>query len=426
MLTLLLAGVIMTETFNYPDGLITNEYAYVNPTAPDRKVSPLWEVTNGSLFAASGQGWTGKPDAVAPNALSTNGTSSSAFRARTRRTDLGDIEVTFKLLNRGLSSNSKYPAVAWDGAHVWLRYVSEYSLYAVSVNRRDGNIVIKKKVPGGSSNGGTYYDLAWAKYAAPYGAWQTVKVSAANQADGSVKLQLWLNGSLRLTAVDKGTGGAPIRAAGRVGLRGDNADLKFEDFVVTSLAASSAPTFSGVGSTNVQTASADIVWETDIPADSQVEWGPTSAFGSLTPLAATKVLKHVVRLANLKAGTRYYYRVRSNGAVEKAVHAFTTKVASSGDTTPPVVLSAGSTNVTATSADVVWTTNEAATSQVEYGLTSSYGTYSTHFTTLLTSHKVKVYGLRPGTKYYYRLRGRDAAGNLRVDSVVHGFTTKAS
>lgn len=423
MLTLILAGVIMTESFNYPNGLLTNEYAYNHPAAPDAKRSALWEATNGSLFANTGNGWTGVPDAKPVDALSTTGNSSSAFRIRTQRGDFGDVEVSFRLHNRGLSSNTKYPAVPWDGAHVWLRYISEYSLYAFSVNRRDGAIIIKKKVPGGASNGGTYYDLtSGLRFAVPYGAWQAVKVSALNNADGSVSLKMWINGVLRASVVDRGTGGAPIRQAGRVGLRGDNAELRFDDFVVTSLS-DPAPVFSGVGSTNVQAASADIVWDTNVAADSQVEWGTTSAFGTLTPLAVTKVVKHLVRLMNLKPGTQYYYRVRSNGSVEKAVHAFTTKT--SGDTTPPVVLSAGAANVTSSSADVVWTTNEPATSQVEYGATKTYGTFSTHFTTLLTSHRVKVYNLQPGRTYYYRIRGRDAAGNLRIDSVLHAFTTKS-
>ena len=425
MTALLLATVMMTESFNYPDGLITNEYAYVNKTAPDRKTSAVWEVPNGSLFANMGRGWTGRPDAVAPNALSSNGTSSSAFRAHTHRSDFGDVEVSLKLLNRGFSSNSKYPAVAWDGVHVWLRFVNEYSLYALSVNRRDNTVVIKKKVPGGPSNGGTYYSLTSGAiaYAVPLNAWQTIRATARNQADGSVKLELWINGVLRASAVDKGVGGAPIRSAGRVGVRGDNTEFMFDDFRVSKI--DGPLTFSGVGSTNVQAASADIVWTTNVPADSQVEYGLTSAFGTLTPLATTKVLSHLVRLTNLKPSTLYYYRVRSNGVVEKAVHGFTTKAATAGDTTPPVVLSAGSTNITTSSADVVWTTNEPATSQVEYGLTSTYGTFSTHFMTHLTSHKVKVYGLKPGTRYYYRIRGRDAAGNLRVDTVVHAFTTKS-
>src|SRR5881275_100327 len=37
-------------------GLVTNEYAYFNPTSLAAKLSPDWEVTNGSLFAHDGAG----------------------------------------------------------------------------------------------------------------------------------------------------------------------------------------------------------------------------------------------------------------------------------------------------------------------------------------------------------------------------------
>jgi hypothetical protein len=37
-------------------------------------------------------------------------------------------------------------------------YQSQYELYAVSVDRRDRRMTIKKK-RGGDDNGGTYYDL---------------------------------------------------------------------------------------------------------------------------------------------------------------------------------------------------------------------------------------------------------------------------
>jgi hypothetical protein len=41
-----------------------------------------------------------------------------------------------------------------------LRYRSEQSLYYPSVNRRDGQVVVKKKCAGGPFNGGTYDTLA--------------------------------------------------------------------------------------------------------------------------------------------------------------------------------------------------------------------------------------------------------------------------
>jgi hypothetical protein len=84
------------------------------------------------------------------------------------------------------------------------------------------------------------------------------------------------------------------------------------------------------------------------------------------------------------------------------------------DVTPPVITAVQATNVTVTGARITWTTNEAATSQVNYGLTTSYGSNTTLDTTRVTSHGQNLTGLTPNTLYHYRVRSRDAAGNEAV------------
>jgi hypothetical protein len=81
--------------------------------------------------------------------------------------------------------------------HLWLHYQSETELYAVSVNRRGGSIVINKKCPGGPSNGGTYVDLAkpLANQPIPFGVCQKVTASIRDNADGSVTIALSRNGT---------------------------------------------------------------------------------------------------------------------------------------------------------------------------------------------------------------------------------------
>jgi hypothetical protein len=223
--------VAFADTFTRPDGLITNEYAFWNPSAPDRITDPNWELTSGSLFALSGAANTGIPDNRDPNATSSNGTDSAIFRALTRRTDWTNVSVSMRLKHEGFVSTSTTPAVAWDGVHVMLRYASEESLYYASVNRRDGTTQIKKKVPGGTSNGGTYYTLASGRFTFQQGVWQDVQAKIVNQLDGTVLIQLWANGTLVASAIDNGVGGPVIRV-GRVGIRGDNSRFSFDDFTV--------------------------------------------------------------------------------------------------------------------------------------------------------------------------------------------------
>jgi hypothetical protein len=227
------ADPLLADQFTRPDGLITNEYAYWS-TSGGGTQSPTWEMTSGSLFAKDQHAWTGVPDATVPNATSSNGTGSAIFRLTTKRADFGDVTVSFALLNKRMVSTKKTKKQAWDGVHVLLRYQSEESLYALSVNRRDGAVVVKKKVPGGPSNGGTYYTLASGTKAVPYGAWQQVSTRAATNSDGSVTLTLSRDGRQLLSVTDRGTGGPPITTPGKVGVRGDNDEFQFDDFTVSA------------------------------------------------------------------------------------------------------------------------------------------------------------------------------------------------
>ncbi len=84
------------------------------------------------------------------------------------------------------------------------------------------------------------------------------------------------------------------------------------------------------------------------------------------------------------------------------------------DTTPPVISNVRTANVQATNAQILWDTNEGATSQVEYGLDTSYGTFTTEDMALVTAHTVQLTNLSASTTYHYRVLSRDGAGNLQT------------
>ncbi len=191
---------------------------------------------SGLLFRRSGTGWTGIPDNRVPDATSSTGTNSAVFRLNTKRRDFGDVKVSMELLNNAMTTTSTTPAVAWDGVHVFLRRQDETNLYYVSVNRRDGHVEIKKKCSGGPSNDGTYYTLAdKSGFAIPFGAWQKVAATVKTNTDGSVSVALLQADQPVLSVLDTGTGCAPILAPGGTGVRGDNDDFQFRNFVVTRL-----------------------------------------------------------------------------------------------------------------------------------------------------------------------------------------------
>jgi Leucine-rich repeat (LRR) protein len=92
------------------------------------------------------------------------------------------------------------------------------------------------------------------------------------------------------------------------------------------------------------------------------------------------------------------------------------------DETPPVISGVSASGITQTGAVITWTTDEPATSQVEYGLTASYGLTTPLDATLVTSHSLPLSDLDAGTTYHYRVKSEDASDNETV-SADATFTT---
>ena len=92
------------------------------------------------------------------------------------------------------------------------------------------------------------------------------------------------------------------------------------------------------------------------------------------------------------------------------------------DTTAPLV-----SNITVTEADtsatISWTTDEPATSVVEYGATSGYGNNNAN-QVLTTNHSITIFGLSASTLYHFRVSSADAANNQTAASDAT-FTTTA-
>jgi hypothetical protein len=280
--------VLFIETFDYPDGPIVDENMYWNQI-PD---PTGWEMTSGALFAASGAGYTGIPNV---------GNNSAVFRLTTK-TNYLNVRVTFALLNLGLTTTENTPTQDWDGVHIFLRYQDEYELYYASINRRDNQVVIKKKIRGGPSNGGTYYDISsYETHAVPYDEWQMITATVENNPDGSVTINLYDGDALLVTATDHGVGGPPITSPGKVGIRGDNAILKFDNFIVTSVAAEKQTTPSPVHSialTRENSTTLKATW--NAPSEGNVQFFYPTWF-SLSPTAAySSVSLHNIRVVGGK------------------------------------------------------------------------------------------------------------------------------
>jgi hypothetical protein len=80
------------------------------------------------------------------------------------------------------------------------------------------------------------------------------------------------------------------------------------------------------------------------------------------------------------------------------------------DNSPPVISNISITKLTSSSATVSWSTDEAATSRIDYGTSSSYSS-TQQDSTFDTSHSFILTGLAPDTTYHYRLTNSDSEGN---------------
>ena len=178
------------------------------------------------------------------------------------------------------------------------------------------------------------------------------------------------------------------------------------------------PAISAITATSITSSGVSITWSTNEPSDSQVQYGTTSAYGSSTSLNSSLITTHAQSLTGLLSSTTYHYRVISKDAAANVAtsgdNTFVTSAAP--DTTPPVISGITASNLTGTGAVITWSTNEAATSQVEFGTTIAYGSLSTLNSTFVTSHSRSLSGLIPATTYHFRVISRDAAGNTRTSS----------
>src|SRR5206468_11575094 len=86
----------------------------------------------------------------------------------------------------------------------------------------------------------------------------------------------------------------------------------------------------------------------------------------------------------------------------------------SNDLTPPVLSGATASALSVDTAAISWTTDELADSQVQYGLRTGYRSASVLDASRVTAHTVTLNGLTAGTLYHYRVKSKDAAGNLAV------------
>jgi hypothetical protein len=135
------------------------------------------------------------------------------------------------------------PNNSYDGIHMWVGYQSEYALYAVTIFRWDGNLVVKKKVPQAQAhcttpaNDGCYYNLTSEtthKAITTANVWHHADIIFQINANSTTTITEKIDANTILQGIDSNVHG-PAYTSGAVGVRGDNTEFYFKNFTVTQL-----------------------------------------------------------------------------------------------------------------------------------------------------------------------------------------------
>ncbi|MBM3498725.1 MAG: fibronectin type III domain-containing protein, partial [Armatimonadetes bacterium] len=164
------------------------------------------------------------------------------------------------------------------------------------------------------------------------------------------------------------------------------------------------PVIRNIQVANITQSSADISWETDRETTGVVRYGATPALG-LEAASRTVGRSHSVHLSGLDWGTLYYFRILATDAYDQVT-------GSSRQTfrtlePPPLQISGIQViNITRDSADILWETNRASFSFVDYGRTRAYGE-TVLAPTFAKRHRVHLSGLEWGALYHFRITAVD-------------------
>jgi len=175
---------------------------------------------------------------------------------------------------------------------------------------------------------------------------------------------------------------------------------------------------------------ATIQWSTDESTIDQFELGLLQDLSDAqTTTGQEAATEHAAQFDQLDADVTYYFRVT---AIDAAGNPSAPKTGNfhtlaAPDQTPPQITSGPSTQgITHQEATVQWSTDEATTGTVEFGLLQDLSDAQTGDSPdLAAQHSLTLVGLAVGTTYYYRVTTTDAADNPSAPKT-GSFRTKAA
>ncbi len=154
--------------------------------------------------------------------------------------------------------------------------------------------------------------------------------------------------------------------------------------------------------------------------DLYVKRGSQPTTSSYDARGYTNSADETCTVSNPAAATYYIMTYCYSGSGNYNVRA---TITGGADVTPPVISSVSVSSISSNSATITWSTNEPASSIVEYGTTTGYGSSLTGANGV-TSHSVALSNLLASKTYHFRVKSADASGNTATSSD-NVFTTSS-
>ncbi|GLI38486.1 carboxypeptidase regulatory-like domain-containing protein [Geobacter hydrogenophilus] len=173
---------------------------------------------------------------------------------------------------------------------------------------------------------------------------------------------------------------------------------------------------------------ATISWETDIPADSAIDYSTAGVPGTMRVSDAKREKLHQLTVTNLAQNSPYTATVISSsvdGATAKAPVSFSTLNPPDTDA-PQIIDGPTAIGITDSKASIKWRTDRAADSRVYFGIQGQPMDNFEGETKFLKEHVVVLTNLQPATTYAYYVVSYDPKGNGPATSSVWTFTTKGT
>ena len=188
-------------------------------------------------------------------------------------------------------------------------------------------------------------------------------------------------------------------------------DLTVADVVIEPLADPNPPVIRDIVVETTDT-TATISWKTNERTTGDVTYGPTVAYEDGAASDGMTALSHAVTLTGLTPNQGYHYEITAVDVDGNATPSGDKTFRAYYDTAPPVI---GGINVTVSgnTATVTWTTDELATSQVDYGTTNVYGTTAEN-AALTMAHSMVIGNLSAESSYHFQVSSADVNGNTAV------------